>query len=124
MEVSPTIALTLGDPAGIGPEIIVKAFQDEILTINTRILVIGDAKTLGKVAQEIAPEIQIHSIKTPGEGWYQPYTIDVIDLNNVSETLPMGRPSAESGKASYEAIQKAVALVLKEEVAALSLIHI
>ena len=50
MEVSPTIALTLGDPAGIGPEIIVKAFQDEILTINTRILVIGDAKTLEKLS--------------------------------------------------------------------------
>ena len=119
MEVSPTIALTLGDPAGIGPEIIVKAFQDEILTINTRILVIGDAKTLEKTAQQIAPEILIHSIESPDEGWYQPYTIDVIDLNNVSETLPTGQPSAESGKASYEAIQKAVALVLKEEVAAI-----
>ena len=119
MEVSPTIALTLGDPAGIGPEIIVKAFQDEILTINTRVLVIGDAKTLEKVAQQIAPEILIHSIESPDEGWYQPYTIDVIDLNNVSETLPLGQPSAESGKASYEAIQKAVALVLKEEVAAI-----
>ena len=119
MEVSPTIALTLGDPAGIGPEIIVKAFQDEILTINTRILVIGDAKTLEKVAQQIAPEILIHSIESPDKGWYQPYTIDVIDLNNVSETLPMGKPSAESGKASYEAIQKAVALVLADEVAAI-----
>jgi len=119
MEVSPTIALTLGDPAGIGPEIIVKAFQDEILTINTRVLVVGDAKTLGKVAQKIAPEILIHSIESPDEAWYQPYTIDVIDLNNVSETLPLGQPSAESGKASYEAIQKAVALVLKEEVAAI-----
>ena len=119
MEVSPTIALTLGDPAGIGPEIIVKAFQDEILTLNTRILVIGDAKTLEKVAQEIAPEILIHSIESPDEGWYQPYTIDVIDLNNVSETLPMGKPSAKSGKASYEAIQKAVALALTDEVAAI-----
>ena len=119
MEVLPTIALTLGDPAGIGPEIIVKVFQDEILTINSRILVIGDAKTLEKVAQKIAPEIQIHSIKTPSEGCYQPYTIDVIDLNNVSETLPTAQPSAESGKASYEAIQKAVALVLKDEVAAI-----
>ena len=119
MEVSPTIALTLGDPAGIGPEIIVKAFQDEILTINTRILVIGDAKTLEKTAQQIAPEILIHSIGSPDKGWYQPYTIDVIDLNNVSETLPMGKPSAESGKASYEAIQKAVALALTDEVAAI-----
>jgi len=119
MEVSPTIALTLGDPAGIGPEIIVKAFQDEILTINTRILVIGDAKTLEKTAQQIAPEILIHAIESPDKGWYQPYTIDVIDLNNVSETLPMGKPSAESGKASYEAIQKAVALALTDEVAAI-----
>ncbi len=119
MEVSPTIALTLGDPAGIGPEIIVKAFQDEILTINTRILVIGDAKTLEKTAQQIAPEILIHSIESPDKGWYQPYTIDVIDLNNVYETLPMGKPSAESGKASYEAIQKAVALALSDEVAAI-----
>jgi 4-hydroxythreonine-4-phosphate dehydrogenase len=89
------------------------------LTINTRVLVVGDAKTLGKVAQKIAPEILIHSIESPDEAWYQPYTIDVIDLNNVSETLPLGQPSAESGKASYEAIQKAVALVLKEEVAAI-----
>jgi 4-hydroxythreonine-4-phosphate dehydrogenase len=55
MEVSPTIALTLGDPAGIGPEIIVKAFQDEILTINTRVLVVGDAKTQKKVAQKNCP---------------------------------------------------------------------
>ncbi len=120
MEASPIIALTLGDPAGIGPEIIVKAFQDEILTIDTRILIIGDAKTLKKTAQQIAPEILIHSIESPNEGWYQPCTIDVIDLNNVPETLPMGKPSAEGGKASYESIQKAVELALNDEVAAIA----
>jgi len=119
MEASPIIALTMGDPAGIGPEIIVKAFQDEILMIDTRILVIGDAKTLKKTAEQIAPEILIHSIESPDDGWYQACTIDVIDLNNVPETLPLGKPSAEGGKASYEAIQKAVALVLKDEVAAI-----
>ncbi len=114
------IALTLGDPAGIGPEIIVKAFQDELLSVDTRVLVIGDAEVLKKTAKQIAPEILIHSVTSPEEGWYQTCTIDVIDLKNVPETLSMGKPSAEGGKASYEAIQKAVELALKDEVAAIT----
>jgi 4-phospho-D-threonate 3-dehydrogenase / 4-phospho-D-erythronate 3-dehydrogenase len=114
------IALTLGDPAGIGPEIIVKAFQDKILPIDNQILVIGDAELLKKTAKQIAPEIFIHSVTSPKKGWYKTCTIDVIDLKNVSETLPMGRPSAEGGKASYEAIQKAVELALKDEVTAIT----
>jgi 4-hydroxythreonine-4-phosphate dehydrogenase len=114
------IALTLGDPAGIGPEIIVKAFQDKILPIDNQILVIGDAELLKKTAKQIAPEILIHPITSPQEGWYQTCTIDVIDLKNVPETLPMGRPSKEGGKASYEAIQKAVELALKDEVTAIT----
>ncbi len=114
------IALTLGDPAGIGPEIIVKAFQDELLSVDSRVLVIGDAEALKKTAKQIAPEILIHSITSPEEGWYQTCTIDIIDLNNVPETLPMGKPTAEGGKASYEAIQKAVELALKGKVAAIT----
>ena len=114
------IALTLGDPAGIGPEIIVKAFQDELLPIDNQILVIGDAKLLKKTAKQIAPKIIIHPVTSPKEGWYQTCTIDVIDLNNVPEALPMGKPSIEGGKASYEAIQKAVELALKDEVTAIT----
>ena len=119
MEDSPILALTLGDPAGIGPETIVKAFQDEVLSIKTKIIVIGDANLLKRTAKQVAPEILVHSVSSPKEGWYQPCTIDVIDLNNVSEELPQGKPSAEAGKASYEAIQKAVELTLKDEVSAI-----
>jgi 4-hydroxythreonine-4-phosphate dehydrogenase len=114
------IALTLGDPAGIGPEIIIKAFQDELLSVDNQILVIGDAELLKKTAKQIAPEILIHSINSPQEGWYQTCTIDVIDLNNVPEALPMGKPTIEGGKASYEAIKKAVELALKDEVTAIT----
>ncbi|MEK9628649.1 MAG: 4-hydroxythreonine-4-phosphate dehydrogenase PdxA [Nitrospinota bacterium] len=117
---SPIIALTMGDPAGIGPEIIVKAFQDEILAIDTRVLVIGDAKTLKKTAKQIAPEVLIHPIQSPEEGWYQPCTIDVIDLDNIPENIAMGKPSAGGGKASYDAVKKAVTLALKDEVAAIT----
>ena len=114
------IALTLGDPAGIGPEIIVKAFKDELLSVDNQILVIGDAELLKKTAKQIAPEILIHPVTSPQEGWYKTCTIDVIDLNNVPVALPMGKPSTEGGKASYEAIQKAVELALKDEVTAIT----
>ena len=120
MESSPIIALTQGDPAGIGPEIIVKAFQDETLFANTRVLVIGDALLLKKKAEQIFPKIRVHSIASPKEGLYQPRTIDIIDLNNVSETLPIGEASAEGGKASYEAINEAVRLALEGKIKAIT----
>ena len=64
----PIIALTMGDPAGIGPEIIVKAFQDEALPLQSRALVIGDARLLQETAKKYAPEILIHPIKKPEAG--------------------------------------------------------
>lgn len=120
MKSTPIIALTLGDPTGIGPEIIVKAFKDEVLSVDSRVLVIGDAALLKRTAKQIAPEILTHSVASPEEGWYRTCTIDVLDLNNVAEALPLGKPSAAGGKAGYEAIKKAVELALKDEVAAIT----
>ena len=56
MEAAPIIALTQGDPAGIGPEIIVKAFQDEALPIDSKILVIGDALLLKRKPNKSLPK--------------------------------------------------------------------
>jgi len=46
MASTPIIALTMGDPSGIGPEVIVKAFQDDTLPLQSRAVVIGDARLL------------------------------------------------------------------------------
>jgi 4-phospho-D-threonate 3-dehydrogenase / 4-phospho-D-erythronate 3-dehydrogenase len=116
----PIIALTMGDPAGIGPEIIVKAFQDDTLHLQSRAVVIGDARLLKAAAKKYAPEILIRTVNHPHEGWYQTCTIDVIDLNNVPEDIPIGIPSAQSGQASYEAIKTAVDLALNDEVSAIT----
>lgn len=120
MDSTPIIALTMGDPAGIGPEIIVKAFQDETLPLQARALVIGDARLLQKTAEKYAPEILIHKVDRPSDGWYQTCTIDVIALNNVPEDIVIGKPSAQAGKASYEAIKTAVDLTLNGEVSAIT----
>ncbi len=117
---TPIIALTMGDPSGIGPEVIVKAFQDETLPLQSRAVVIGDARLLQETAKKYAPEILIHTINKPEEGCYQTCTIDVIDLKNVPENIPVGKPSAEAGRASYEAIKAAVDLALRDEVSAIT----
>jgi 4-phospho-D-threonate 3-dehydrogenase / 4-phospho-D-erythronate 3-dehydrogenase len=117
---APIIALTMGDPAGIGPEIIVKAFQDDTLPLQARVVVIGDARLLQATAKKYASEILVHSINRPDEGWYQTRTIDVIDLNNVPENFSIGKPSAEAGQASYETIKAAVDLALRDEVSAIT----
>ena len=120
MDTTPIIALTMGDPAGIGPEIIVKAFQDDTLPFQSRAVVIGSARLLQETAKKLAPEILVHTINRPDEGWYQTCTIDVIDLKNVPENIPVGRASAEAGRASYEAIKAAVDLALRDEVSGIT----
>jgi len=117
---APIIALTMGDPAGIGPEVIVKAFQDDTLHLQSRAVVIGDARLLQATAKKYAPEILVHTIDRPDQGWYQTCAIDVIDLKNVPENISIGKPSSQAGQASYEAIKTAVDLALNDEVSAIT----
>ncbi len=120
MDSTPIIALTMGDPAGIGPEVVVKAFQGDTLPLQSRAVVIGDARLLKESAKKFTPEILLNSINRPEEGRYQTRTIDVIDLKNVPENIAIGKPSAEAGQASYEAIKAAVDLALGGEVSAIT----
>ena len=120
MDSAPIIALTMGDPAGIGPEVIVKAFQDDTLHLQSRAIVVGDARLLQATAKKYAPEILVHTVNRPDQGWYQTCTIDVIDLNNVPENISVGKPSSQAGQASYEAIKTAVDLALADEVSAIT----
>ena len=120
MDKTPIIGLTMGDPAGIGPEVIVKAFQDDTLPLQCKAVVIGDARLLQATAKKYAPEVSIHVVDHPSEGWFQTCTIDVIDLKNVPEDIPAGVPSVEAGKASYEAITTAVKLALNDEISAIT----
>jgi 4-hydroxythreonine-4-phosphate dehydrogenase len=120
MSSTPIIALTMGDPAGIGPEVIVKALRDDMRSLKYRAVVIGDARLLRENAIKYAPEILIHSISKLEDAHFQALTIDVIDLKNVPKSTPIGRPSAEAGRASYEAIRVATDLAVRDEVAAIT----
>ncbi len=108
----------MGDPSGIGPEVIVKALTTPFE--SGRVMAVGDAAWLQQHAAQWAPQLTIRPVKTAREAVHQPGTLDVLDLHNVPENLALGRASAAGGEAAMECIRKAVDLAMKQEVHAIT----
>jgi 4-hydroxythreonine-4-phosphate dehydrogenase len=83
-------------------------------------VVVGDARHLRKTKEQFSPELSIRSISSMDQALYEPGTLDVLDLNNVPENLPMGCPSASGGKASVEYIRRAVQLAMDKKIQAIT----
>lgn len=113
----PLIAITMGDPAGIGAEIVVKALSRlEICTI-ARPVVVGSAAVLEDACRITHRSFKINCIEQPADGKFQFGTIDTIDLANVDmSVLRYGQVSAMCGNAAGEYIEKAIHLALAKEV--------
>ena len=118
MENRPLIAITMGDPSGIGPEVIVKALVTPPEVCRT--VVIGDAAWLQQHAMQWAPQLSIRPIIHLNEARHEPSVLEVLDLHNVPENLEIGRATAEGGEAAMEYIRKAVDLAMKQEVHAIT----
>lgn len=116
----PIIGITLGDPAGIGPEITIRALADPKLYEICRPLVIGDVSFL-EWAKHIAgyPELEIHGVDTPEQGRYKPGIIDVLELHAADRaSVPVGEISAGGGDAAFVYVKKAVQLAMEGEIEA------
>jgi 4-phospho-D-threonate 3-dehydrogenase / 4-phospho-D-erythronate 3-dehydrogenase len=118
VENRPLIAITMGDPSGIGPEIIVKGLTTSPDFCRT--VVIGDAAWLQQHASQWAPQLSIHPIKDLDDARNEPGVLDVMDLHNIPENLYMGRATPEGGKAAVEYIRKAVELATSHQVHAIT----
>lgn len=108
----------MGDPSGIGPEVIVKALAEPLETC--RVVVIGDAAWLQQHAMLWAPQLSVRSIQNLKDARYESGVLDVLDLGNVPENLVIGRATAEGGKAAVAYIQKAVELAMARDVHAIT----
>jgi 4-hydroxythreonine-4-phosphate dehydrogenase len=116
----PIIAITMGDPAGIGPEIIAKVYSKPQLFSLCRPLVIGDSYAMKMGCEVSKSNLQINSIKKIEDALFIEGTIDLLDLKNVDpRKLEMGKPHAMSGKASVEYVIKAADMALNREVNAI-----
>jgi 4-hydroxythreonine-4-phosphate dehydrogenase len=112
------VAVTMGDPAGIGPEIVVKTFADAAFSLPA--IVVGDATILKREAGRLGLGVEIRMIEEVGEAALTPGTLDVLSVSDLPEDLPVGEVNAQAGAAAYRYIERAVALALDGSVSAIA----
>lgn len=107
------IAVPIGDPAGVGPEIVVKAIADETVSACADCIVIGDRKIVEQAIRISGVDLKIRLIREPEEGEYVPGVLNLMDLDNIDmRQFRFGVVQAMCGKAAYEYIEKAVELAM------------
>jgi 4-hydroxythreonine-4-phosphate dehydrogenase len=117
----PIIAITLGDPAGIGPEVVVKSLSHSKVYEVCKPLVIGDKQVIAQALTICRLTANLHLVEKPREGRYEVGTIDLIDLHNIElSKLNRGTVQAMCGKAAYEYIETAVKLAMAGAVTAMA----
>ncbi len=117
----PIIGITMGDAAGIGPEIIAKALSLREIYEICRPIVIGDADAVREGIKVARVQLEVNSIKEVSDARFEHGTIDVLDLENIRvDELEMGKPQSMAGRASVEYIEKAVELALNGEIHAIA----
>jgi len=115
----PILGITMGDAAGVGPEVIVKALADEKLYESSRPVVFGDKKIMERAVKIVGSTLACRSIESPEDGGRQYGTIDIVDLDNLPADLPFAKLDARAGKAAYEYVEAAVKYAMQHKVHAI-----
>jgi 4-phospho-D-threonate 3-dehydrogenase / 4-phospho-D-erythronate 3-dehydrogenase len=108
----PRIGITMGDPAGIGAEIIVKALANHQVYESCHPLVIGDAARLTAAAKIVNSPIEINPVSDSTKGAYRPGLIDCVDLGLIQHDLRFGVVSPAAGEAAFRYVEKAASLAV------------
>jgi 4-hydroxythreonine-4-phosphate dehydrogenase len=121
MDERPLIAVTTGDPAGIGPEVVLKAVARSSIRRACRTLVLGDADLLAYAAQQMDLPFELGRIATPDEIGEQPPQGAILHIPGVKpETFQPGVIAAENGRASLDILETAIDLALSGRAAAIA----
>jgi 4-hydroxythreonine-4-phosphate dehydrogenase len=117
-EKRPIIAITIGDPAGIGPEIVVKALTNKVIYDMCRPLVIGESETVRAAIKLIKNHITLHPVEKTANTLGKFGGIDILDMHNLDwAKVKAGQVSAECGRASMAFLEKAMQLAVNHETA-------
>jgi 4-hydroxythreonine-4-phosphate dehydrogenase len=107
----PIMAITIGDPAGIGPEVTAGALAHGGVEEVCRPLVIGDVATLQRAAGYMGVALRLRRLRDVGEARYESGTIDVLDLQRVPvDGVQLGRIQGVAGRAAYDWIRTSIEL--------------
>ena len=112
----PILALTPGDPSGIGPEITVMALTQPEILADCRPLVIGEKRMIERAMAATDLNLEINVVTDPKTGRYQEGWLDLVDLGNINEEIPYGVVKKAGGQAALDFIHKSIDLALDNQV--------
>ena len=119
MSKKPIVGITMGDPAGNGPEITIKALAHKDVYDRCQPVVVGDANMLEQAKGFVnMPEIKINRIEKVSDALFTPGTIDVLHLPLIEDVskFEIGKVSVEGGNAAFQCVKKVIELALAGEV--------
>ncbi|MEW4225295.1 4-hydroxythreonine-4-phosphate dehydrogenase PdxA [Rossellomorea marisflavi] len=120
MSKKPIVGITMGDGAGVGPEIIIKSLQHQHLYEQAHPIVIGDASRLVKANDILGNKVKIVRLKDTDAFDATEYgTVHCLDLHLLPEDLPIGKVSAEAGNAAFHYLKKAIELANQQKISAI-----
>ncbi len=119
MTYRPVIGITMGDAAGVGPEIIMKALTHRSVYEQCRPLVIGDTARLRDAGRRAGVTLEVRSIERPADAAFRYGVVDCIDLGLIPADLPYGQLSPIAGDAAYQYIARTVELTSAGELDAI-----
>ena len=113
----PILGVTMGDPAGVGPEIIARAAAEPAVRRESRPVVIGAASTMAAALELVGSPLAMHTVGGVADCRWAEGTLEVLDLANVDmASLRRAAVSAPAGKAAYGYIERAVQLAQAREI--------
>ena len=116
----PVLGVTMGDPAGVGPEIIARAAAEPAVRATARPVVIGAAAAMREALALVGSRLALHAVRRVADCRWADGTLEVLDLGNVDmATLPRCEVSAAAGRAAYEYIERAITLAKAGEIDAI-----
>lgn len=115
--IKPLIGITMGDPAGIGPEVTAKTMAMKEIYEMCRPIVIGDANVMRQAVEIAKVSLAIRSIEEVSRAKFEYGTADVFDLKNVKMShFEHGKISAMAGDAAFQYVKKVIELALAKKI--------
>ena len=107
----PLIVIPIGDPAGIGPEIVAKALAEPRVIEAADCIAVGDKKIMEQAIRITGVDLRIKTVKGPEEGEFEKGILNLINLHNVDmDQFAFGEVSGMCGRAAYEYIEESIRL--------------
>lgn len=116
----PLIGVTVGDPAGIGPEIVIKALREPAMHLCVRPLVFADGAVLEQALELLGVQMELNPVENAADGKYRCGVLNYVDAGGLSGPVKTGEVCAAGGAAGMAYLERGVAAALSGEVVGLA----